>query len=295
MKPLSIQKRRIYFTLFALAFIVGIPILILYSTGYRLNSALNIIRTGGLYISVPYSGVSVFVNDQIVRQTSVFQKNVFVQNLRPESYTIRVEKDGLQLWSKELIVSPQTVTEAYSFLLPEAALFIEITEFVEVATTSQATTTPRTTPPPKPQKNALYTDIMNLFVSTSTTATNIKATTTEDIKIKRKLSVENRNGTLVVSWEGDISAIPHYFCVASECKEEIVINTGSPVKTFDFFPGRDDLVIVTISQGVYVFEIDDRSAQNFQLLKLGQGIDFRVKSNDSIYIKDGLKLYSVSL
>ncbi len=292
MKPLSVTKRRVYFFFFAIAFVLLIPVLILYSTGYRLDSALGLIRTGGLYISVPYSGVNVYINDEIVRQTGVFQKNVFVQNLKPDNYSVRVEKDELQVWTKQLEVFPKTVTEAYSFMLPQEILFSEIKEFVELATTTATTTMSQNIPPTRPQKNPLYVNAMELFVpATTTPIVTPLATTTEDIKIKRKLLVENQDGTLSVSWTGDLNSRPHYFCVDDNCKKEIIINTPSKVRTFDFFPGRDDLLIVALSDGVFVIEVDDRSSQNIQTVMLGKGLNFRFGNNDILYIKDGIRIF----
>lgn len=287
MKPLSLRRRRIYFTFFSVIFILTIPLLILYATGYRLSSALNLIRTGGLHISVPYSGAQVHIGDEIIKETSVFQKNIFIQNLRPGSYEVKVTKDGLQTWSKRLVVFPQTVTEGFSFLIPEQPILEEVPEFLVEKNGGSSTTTKSVQK--KPVRNTTYSEDILLFG----TSTKMTATSTDILKTKRKLSVENINGILHVVWQGNQDSTPYYFCINQICKKEVIIRAGSKVKSFDFFPGRDDLLVVALSNGVYVIDIDDRSDHNIQYLMEASNLDFRIKDGETIYIKDGKKLYRV--
>lgn len=283
MKPLSLRRRRMYLFIFGIIFCITIPLLILYATGYRLGDALNLVRTGGLHISVPYSGARVLIGDSVLKETSVFQKNIFVQNLRPGSYEVKVEKEGLQSWSKRLIVFPQRVTEGYAFLLPKEIKPIEIPEFLIEGT---GTSTPK-----KPQKeNYEYTNAIALFTRATTTATS-----SDFVKTRRKLSVENIKGTLHATWKGDMDSIPHYFCLNESCKEDIIIEASAKVRTFDFFPGRDDLLVVALPQGVYAIEIDDRSLQNIQTIYEASLLDFRIKDDEIIILEKGKKIFKVSL
>ena len=66
------------------------------------------------------------------------------------------------------------------------------------------------------------------------------------------------------------------------------------VKAFDFFPGSTDLVILALTSGVYIIEIDDRAWQNSQSLILGGGLDMRVEDGN-IYVSDGTLIYQVIL
>lgn len=283
MKPLSLRRRRMYLLVFGVVFFISIPLLILYATGYRFGDALNLIRTGGLHISVPYSGAQVLIGDTIIKETSVFQKNIFVQNLRPGSYEVKVQKSGLQSWSKRLIVFPQRVTEGYAFLLPGEPKAIAIPEFLAKET---ATSTLKNIQ----KKNPEYTSALSLFATTTKTATS-----SEFVKTRRKLSVTNIEGTLHAVWEGDIDSVPHYFCVNESCKKEIILDTNSQVKSFDFFPGRDDLLVVALSRGIYVIEIDDRSAQNVQVILEVPQSDFRIRDDEVIILEKDKRISKVSL
>ncbi len=286
MKPLSIKKRRTYLGVFALIFLVCIPLLILYATGYRFTDTFNIIRTGGLFVAVPESGAQVRIGEEIVKQTGVFQRNIFVQNLKPDMYEITVTKDGFQSWSKELLVFPQTVSESYPFLLPVEPAIVEIERYTPVIINGTSTGAVN-----KKLETSEYKTAINIFIATTTAKV---ATTSDVIKVKRKLAVTNDKGALFVEWTGSVESTPYYFCINQICQEKIDITFSSPVRTFDFFPGRDDLLVVVIEDGIFVIEIDNRSKQNIQTLMEGKGLDFRIRNDETIFIKQREKLYTVS-
>lgn len=66
------------------------------------------------------------------------------------------------------------------------------------------------------------------------------------------------------------------------------------VTSFEFFPGSSDLVLMTLEDGVYVVEIDDRAWQNMQPLLLGSNLRTHVE-NGGIYVYDGTLIYQVIL
>jgi hypothetical protein len=63
---------------------------------------------------------------------------------------------------------------------------------------------------------------------------------------------------------------------------------------FDFFPGSSDLVVVALSEGVYVVEIDDRGWQNMQPLIMGENVRIHIE-NGTIYVYDGILIYQIVL
>ena len=282
MKPLSRNKRRIYLAIACIVFIFIVPVLILYATGYRFQELFTLTEVGGLYITAPSSNTDIFINDELIKRTGVFQKNVFIQDLKPGSYDIKVVKQNSQSWSKKLNVFPKTVTEAHSFILP---LDIALTEIPYFAFTERSTSASR-----KNKENSDYKKIAVLF----DTPTDRVPESTENLKTKRDINVENIEGVLHVTWSGDEDSIPYFFCESEVCKKEIIIKI-SKIEAFDFFPERNDLLIVKVSDGIYVVEIDERSSQNVQTLTLGTNLDFRVKNNENIYIKKDGKIYSISL
>ncbi len=293
MEPLSRRKRVSYFVILTIVFFIVSPLLILYAKGYRPNfgEVFKLALTGGLYISADEAGVSIYVNDNLVRKTNIVQKSIFVQDLKPGTYEIKVSKDDQQSWSKSLKVFPELVTEARPFLVDTEITIEEITRFLNTSNT--ATTSSSTKPL---AKNPEYENVNLIFTTIPLKATTTKATSTPpNAKSIRRVTVENKAGELHVSWAGEEDSIPYYFCENIDCKKEIIIKTPSLVKSHDFFPGRDDLLIVRLEDGIYVIEIDDRSKQNIQKLVSGGEFDFKIIDGGNLYIKSGLKIYSVSL
>lgn len=300
MQPLPQKHRYAYMIIAIIAFVISAPLLILYASGYRLDKTFNFATTGGVNISAPLSGTEIYVNNELVRTTSIFQKSVFVQNLKPGTYSVSVQKQGYQEWHKTLQVFPETVTDAYSFTLPTTLVTKEIPPKIPASGSATASTTATT----KLVENPDYVDVEALFAvpkkvtvpAPKVATTTVKVATSTDIaKEFRKLLVEKVNGSLKVTWTGDIESKPSYFCQSEECKDEIYIKPSSTLKRFDFFPGRGDLIIMSLADGIFVSEIDDRSPQNVQKLFDGPNADFRIKDGDKIFIKKDSTYYSVSL
>ena len=282
MQPLSRKKRLSYLVLSCLLFVILAPSAILYAKGYRLTNSLQITRTGGLYVSVGLSGAQVYLDGVLVKETGRFQKGALIQNLKPGTYTIRVEKKELYSWEKTLPVFRETVTDAQTLMLPKEPEIIEI--LAKKETPKESSTSTKTI---VAEKNPQYDLVVELFAPKKT------ASSTEE-KIINKLSAENKDGKIVVTWLGEESSRPSFFCLGENCQEEILISSKSGIGSFYFMPGRDDLIIFQTRNGIYVSEIDNRSEQNIQPVWEKWGLELRVSDN-TIYIKDGKKYYTVSL
>ncbi len=292
MLPLSRNKRRLYLIFFAIIFIIGTPFFIFNAKGYKLNlhDFFNVSKTGGLYISTDQSRIDISVNGEIVRKTGIIQKSIFVQNLKPGVYQINISKEGLQSWNKSLRVFPEIVTEARPFLIKSEPVLTEIPRLL-IGDSSALSSTSRNVS----KKNSEYDLINVLFLPPGLKSVSVKtATTSPYTKMLGDVLVKNSAGKLHVLWKGEKDSTPNYFC-ENACKLEIIVNTVSKVLSFDFFPGRNDLLILSVEDGIFVSEIDDRSSQNVQKVVSGFGYDFRIKDGKEIYLKKGLKIYSVTL
>ena len=292
MKPLSRKKRSGYLIVLIVIFIIAAPLLILYASGYRLGETLRFLPTGGLYVTTAQSGIEIYINDELIRETSLWQKNILIQNLKPQEYRVKVVKDGYQEWSKTLQVFAEIVTEAHTFMLPTE---IEIEEILPVIVETPNSTSTGTAIE-RGRENPEYLAVTELFKKPITKTTTSKvATTTRDVKILRKLSVENVGGRLEVEWIGEPDSQPVYFCLENVCEDRIIIEPKSRLISFDFFPGREDLIILGLESGIYVTEVDNRGGQNVQKIIEGLNIDFKVMNGDKIYLKIDKKYFSVSL
>jgi hypothetical protein len=120
----------------------------------------------------------------------------------------------------------------------------------------------------------------------------------------------------------DTKNIPHYFCadqfwinetvvtdeeqpiiiekIPSEkpsdetnCRKDIKIDRqGQEVLGFEFYPLNQNLVILHLTSGIYVIEIDDRAWQNAQLLYPGNDLEM-VLYRGGIFIKEGQLIFEI--
>src|SRR3989344_621228 len=116
------RKRKIYFWTAAALFALGTPLLILYSSGWRVDfQNFTLIKTGGIFINTFPRGVKVYIDDKLEKETSagIFSQGALVSGLKQGNHTAMVKKDGFRDWAKKLAVSANLVTEARNiFLVP---------------------------------------------------------------------------------------------------------------------------------------------------------------------------------
>jgi hypothetical protein len=118
--PLSRRTRSSVFLILVFIFLVSLPFLYLYATGYRFDlfEPTNIYSTGGLYIAVERAGAEIYIDGELVRETRAFRRAFYAQNIEPGTHRVHVQKEGYHTWVKELPVTAHRVTEAESFNLP---------------------------------------------------------------------------------------------------------------------------------------------------------------------------------
>jgi hypothetical protein len=84
------------------------------------------------------------------------------------------------------------------------------------------------------------------------------------------------------------------FVQAGEKTYRVLENIDS-VNNMEFYKDRNDALIVALGNSVFVIQANREDEQNFQPIFEGVEPDFRVKDKNSIYIKDGENIYTVSI
>jgi hypothetical protein len=109
-------------TAFVLIFITVLTVL--YSEGWRINYLSSftdiqnttdndtILKTGMIAVRSIPDGAKVYVNDQLITAT-----DDTITNLNPDKYTIKVEKEGYEVWAKEINVYSDLVTDITAVLV----------------------------------------------------------------------------------------------------------------------------------------------------------------------------------
>ncbi len=369
-QPLPRMKRRFTFIGLFVVFVLSLPFLFLYATGYEFHlfgSEANIVATGGIYVDVERDGVEVFIDDKLVEEKRVFRRAFYAQNLDVGTHRVHVQKEGHHTWVKELPVSKHLVTEVHAFNLPTVPQVRVIAPFVSatgtaivttalpVASTTNELIATTTKSSKKYTKNSEFDSLIEIFATTSTTTAltpqqqvierveklfdaTTTASTTGEVPTTTKewggVRLSESGEEVYASWVGSRENTPYYYCAAefppystssspaapepseteegepvqdspafihpvqtipndTDCEPTIKLDRKwQEIRAFDFYPGSTDLVLVSLADGVYVIEIDNRAWQNVQPLIAGEHLTARVL-NGQIYVYDGSLIYQV--
>lgn len=284
MEPMSKTKRRIYFVLFSILFVIATPLVIFYAMGYRFDFAKGFLVTerGGIYVYSETPGTEIYVNDKLKEVTGVFNREYLSQSIKPGRYFIKAENEGYRNWQKYVEVKPQRVSSVYPFLVPNEFDFIEVPSLLEVT----ATTT---------EDNPLYVEYLGLFEE------DLEVATSTDPEVIRRvfgdIQVWHEDSSLYAEWLERGSYLPSYFCENNECQNPLVfLEVNSPIVHFDFYPGRDDVILFAPESGnIFAVEIDKRPEQTLVEVYKGNNVDFRVIDRGTLLVKDGEDIYITDL
>ncbi len=243
-QPLPHKTRKRTFLFLVLVFLVSLPFLYLYATGYRFDfqKPTNLISTGGIYVAAERAGAEIFIDGELVRETRTFRKAFYAQNLDAGTHRISVQKEGYHTWVKELPVTKRLVTEAQAFnlpLVPQVRIISEWqsatgtpvvrTPLLLTASTTNSVLATSTTATTSFTRNNEYDTLIEHLSTTSTqieekTTEQLKeifraSTTTEDV-VEEATSTITYNGVelaragdeVFASWVGSFEQMPYYYC-----------------------------------------------------------------------------------
>lgn len=117
---MSLFKRRLFLFFFVLLFFFTAPIVVLFATGYRFDSANKIfVHSGSVTIESLPADVDIFLNGKKQKEKTVnsINNSFTINGLRPGKYTLRCEKEGYTTWEKNIEVHSGVSTEFWNVLL----------------------------------------------------------------------------------------------------------------------------------------------------------------------------------
>ncbi|OGG58400.1 hypothetical protein A2765_05635 [Candidatus Kaiserbacteria bacterium RIFCSPHIGHO2_01_FULL_56_24] len=277
MQPFPAQRRRLYFMLFLLLFAILLPAVILYADGWRYKPGFGLVRTGGVYIDVPYPDAAISINGvqsghSGFLQRGFLQRGFYIGNLAPSAYVVRVDRTGYRSWGRILVVEPQLVTDARVLLIPDE---IDLTRLAVTGTASSTKLVSRPT----------YDSYIAAF------ATSTAASSTVPVDQSDGIGLFLEKGDVVARWLRT-NPPPSVFCSSpSYCGLDVSVKReGGPALFAQFFKGG--VIYRTKEGGIYFGEIDVRSTPAGALLYAAPGADFRV-IDEAIIVKSGSALYEV--
>lgn len=295
MEPLSLGTRRLFATLFFILFIIILPVVVLYASGYRLQGFL-LVTTGGIHISVPVSGAAITLNGEDIERSSLFSKAFFLDNLEPGSYVIQATLDGYYPWSKNLVVESRLVTDVSMLAVPQPLRVLELE--VQTATSSAPVADVVSSSATSTTKSVSETEFERVAASFATTTTALVPTGTTTPGSKTP-PADAEGGAALIIEDGDISVRwernappPSSFCSRpSLCTTRFFLEHGEQTATdAHFFNGG--VVYRTLESGVFFVEADIRQPRLLAPIYSKPAAEFRIMSG-ALYIKDGGTLYAV--
>ena len=72
------------------------------------------------------------------------------------------------------------------------------------------------------------------------------------------------NGKIITRWLSENPA-PDYYCIAdSSCREHAALTFEAELRDLAFYPGRNDIALLAIQNGIFALDLDNRGTQTFQ-------------------------------
>ncbi|MDP2593142.1 MAG: hypothetical protein Q8P52_00630 [bacterium] len=291
MKPLSRRKRYAYLVFCYALFLILIPVIVLYAEGYRIVPGPSLVKTGGIYIYETTNGASIFIDNKKTARLSALSDNFFIQRLIPGIYNVRVQKDGFFPWEKEIAVYDGRVSENASFLLPEKIYFTNISatstlraeESIKLVQEAEVLFSEKDT------TNLLTNGQVLLLENLSRKVFTVVYSEKNDIFL-----VGGKEKTLEVLWRGS-GRLPYFFCLYDMCSDSFsAFYLDQKILDADFYPKREDVSVIRLTDGIYVAELDRTPLQHIRMIYEGENLDFRLSDN-RIYVKDGKYIYTAPL
>lgn len=251
------NKKRIYLLGLFAVFIVAIPSLILYSSGYRLDSRFRLVKTGGIYIVNNESGVFARLDGKTVKKAGMFEMNILIRDLTPKRYSVTVEKAGYRRWTKRVDVEEQKVQICYPLLIPLELNQQRVPKYLSEQEGKGKK---------KREVTKEYSEAMELLGTHDKTA---KGTTPgrkdseaaknglgPDKRLNRKVLLFREKNKIHVRWTGMDKRRPFFIDASGK---QPVFFPNRRILSFEFFPGRHDSVLVLLDNLIlYAVEIDRR-------------------------------------
>jgi len=283
-----------YIAGFFAIFIIVIPVVIFYSYGYRLSENFKIVKTGGLYISNSEAGASVLLNGKQKKVTGIIDRNMLVQNIKPGTYTVNVQKNGYRQWEKYVRVQEQLVEVCFPLLVPSELKTEEIPRYIPAGKSLQNNKRKKYVP------NDDYADVVKLFKESKKPPKSIfPLWNSREIvslrlgpmrKLKDKVFLSNEGNKIFVKWTGKKEQLPFFI---NTMHKKQVYAPDKIITELDFYPERNDSFIVRFDDGsLYAVEIDTRFGfqNSYRIVKY---CDRFIVNYEMLFYFIGNDLYSI--
>ena len=285
------KKQLITIVILFFIFISVIPLIICYSMGYRISEDFKIVETGGIYLSSSEADTSLYVNGKLKKKSGLVDRNILLQNLKPGLYNIKLTKNEFRPWEKRIKIQERQVEVCYPLLVPEKFEPVEIKKYLPAKNKNKKV---------KYIINEQYKDISELFRKPVKSSPGMltrwykgeagKIVTGKNLKLKGNVLLSKEGNRIFVKWLGKEDHLPFFI---NTMKKKPVFSSESIISSFDFYPGRNDAMLIRFDNGsLYAVEIDTRFVQQNAFRILRYCSRFFV-DEQILYFFSGNRLYSI--
>lgn len=292
-------------------FIVGLFViagawLLVYSFGYRVDwEVLQISQTGGLYLKTSPKITDVFLDGKNTNKKSgLLSTGIFVQNLFPRYYQLKISKEGYFDWSKKVKIELNLVNNfSHVVLLPQSPLkenvynatsTVEITDFFPLGNKEE------TLLEMKIKSKSGWFASLSLFNQKNATTTEIfrkKITSAENPDLLRGFVLDGPNPNQIIfsNYDGVSGQTIFYLWDRLEPDQTTNLNQAASaynltrIRKIVFYPFEDNKYIIETNKNIAILDLNRKEKV---YLSADNPIDFIVNGGNLFWIDKEGGVYS---
>jgi len=306
---MSKRFRRILFWIIVGCFLVAGFVVLIYSFGYRLDSeTLKFVKTGGLYLKTSPKVADVFLDGEKINKSSgLLTSGIFIQNLIPKNYQLKISKADYFEWQKKIKIEPTLVNSfSHIVLLPKspfkekiylATSTEEIMNFLPLENSDELLSETR-------EKNRLgWFDILKIVNKKEGTATEIfkrKIASAENLDLLNKLIFEdNKPSRLIIPFYDKVSAQTTFYlwdrlepAKLANLSQVFSQYLAAKIKKIIFHPFEESKFFVETTKKIVIFD-SDRGEISY--LPANNPLDFVLSGGNLFWVEKDGSVYSYNL
>lgn len=286
-------------------FLIAGAWLLVYSFGYRVDwEALQISQTGGLYLKTSPKITDVFLDGENTNKKSgLLSTGIFIQNLFPRTYQLKISKEGYFDWSKKVKIESSLVNNfSHVVLLPQSPLkeniynatsTAEITDFFPLENREE------TLLEMKIKSKSGWFASLSLFNQKNVTTTEIfrkKITSSENPDLLSGFVLDGPNPNQIIFSDYDRSSGQTIFYLWDRLEPDQTTNLNQAASAYNltrirkvvFHPFEDNKYIIETNKNIAILDLNRKeniylSAENPIDLVVNGGNLFWVDKEGGVY------------
>jgi hypothetical protein len=253
------------YLLLIIAIVIVLILGTIYALGFRLGPGVTLERVGTLTLTNIPTGTSIFI-DQTLRTTTTATSSV-KEELVSGSHSVIVSAPGDYPWNTLITMSSGKSAEA-------SPIFIGMN--------------PNVTPLSGTDKSSAVAAIASTTLPTFANPLHVANGCAIVYVLNNQIVADAATSTPGCT-------PPPYLCTGTSCGTTIIYSPVSPLKVVAAFPGRQDALVLQLSNVLYAIAVDPRSPQFFAPILTGTNPIAGVLKDGSIVVENNTAVYRVHL